>query len=162
MSFEPTILGILCHWCSYSAADLAGASRMAYPANLKVVRVMCTGRVDPTFVLHALARGADGVLVCGCHPGDCHYVSGNTKALGRMHLLGRLLADFGIEPERVRLEWVSAQESERYANLVAEMTEQVRALGPLRWPDNLAPPESREPEVPDPAPPQPPPVEPQT
>jgi F420-non-reducing hydrogenase iron-sulfur subunit len=133
MSFEPKLLGILCHWCSYSGADGAGAARQAYPANLRVVRVMCSGRVDPAFVLGAFAKGFDGVLVCGCHPGDCHYINGNCKALGRLRLLRRLTSGFGIEPERLRLEWVSATEGERYARLVTEMTEQVRTLGPLSW-----------------------------
>ncbi len=137
-TYEPKILGLLCNWCSYSAADLAGASRMQYPTNLKVVRVMCTGRIDPTFVLQAFAEGADGVLVCGCHPGDCHYISGNIKAAARLSLVDRLLADFGVEPERFRVEWVSAQEAERYAELVREMTDTLRPLGPLRWPAMLS------------------------
>jgi F420-non-reducing hydrogenase iron-sulfur subunit len=133
MSFEPKLLGILCHWCSYSGADAAGAAHLAYPPNLHVVRVMCSGRVDPSFVLAAFAKGFDGVLVCGCHPGDCHYINGNCKALARMQLLKRMVQRFGIEPERLRLEWVSASEAERYARLVTEVTEQVRALGPLSW-----------------------------
>jgi len=133
--FEPRILAFLCNWCSYSAADSAGAGKRAYPPNVRIVRVMCTGRVDPTHVLQALRGGMDGVLVCGCHPGDCHYVNGNCRASGRIGLLGRLLADMGLEPGRLRLEWISAQESERFAELAREMTEQVRALGPLTWPD---------------------------
>jgi F420-non-reducing hydrogenase iron-sulfur subunit len=132
-TFEPRILGVLCTWCSYSGADAAGSARLTYPPNVKVVRVMCTGRVDPTFLISSLADGFDGVLVCGCHPGDCHYVNGNCKAVARMELLGRMLGGLGIEPERVRLEWVSASEGARYAEIVAEMTEQVRALGPLVW-----------------------------
>lgn len=133
-TFEPRILGILCNWCSYSGADGAGQARLAYPPNVRVVRVMCSGRVDPTFVLEALADGMDGVLVCGCHPGDCHYLSGNCKAAARFPLLQAMLADMGIEPGRVRLEWVSASESARYAGLVREMVDAVRELGPLRWP----------------------------
>jgi F420-non-reducing hydrogenase iron-sulfur subunit len=139
MSFEPRILGFLCNWCSYSAADAAGAAQKSYAPNVRVVRVMCTGRVDPTFVMRALAGGIDGVLVCGCHPGDCHYVSGNCKALARFGLLQRTLAQLGVEPERLRLEWISAAEGDRFAEVVSEMTEQVRALGPLSWP-GLAPP----------------------
>ncbi len=132
-AFQPKILGILCTWCSYSGADGAGQSRTAYPPNVKVVRVMCSGRVDPSFIISALADGADGVLVCGCHPGDCHYINGNCKAAARMTVLSTMLEQLGIEPERVRLEWISASEGARYAELVAEMTEQVRALGPLSW-----------------------------
>lgn len=132
-SFEPRILGILCNWCSYSGADGAGQARAQYPANVEVVRVMCSGRVDPTLILEAFASGMDGVLVCGCHPGDCHYLNGNCKAMGRMPLLRRMLSDLGIEQERLRLEWVSAGEGARYASLVAEMTDQIRALGPLSW-----------------------------
>ena len=131
--FEPRLLGILCTWCSYSGADGAGQSRIAYPPNLEVVRVLCTGRIDPAFILTALADGADGVLVAGCHPGDCHYVNGNCRAAARMDGLHAMLDQFGIERERVRLEWVSASESARYAEIVTEMTEQVRALGPLEW-----------------------------
>jgi len=131
--FEPKILGILCTWCSYSGADGAGQARTEYPPNVQVVRVLCTGRVDPTFIVSALADGMDGVLVCGCHPGDCHYINGNCKAAGRMELLSTMLGQLGIEPERVRLEWISASEGGRYAELIAEMTEQVRALGPLSW-----------------------------
>lgn len=132
-TFEPRILGILCTWCSYSGADSAGQSHTAYPPNVEVVRVMCSGRVDPTYIISALADGADGVLVCGCHPGDCHYINGNCKTAGRMAVLSTMLDQLGIEPERVRLEWISASEGNRYAELIAEMTEQVRELGPLSW-----------------------------
>lgn len=134
MSYEPKILAFLCNWCSYSAADSAGAAHHSYAPNVRAVRVMCSGRVDPEFVTQALAGGLDGVLVCGCHPGDCHYVNGNCRALGRFQLLKRLLVDMGVEPERFRLEWISASEAERYAEVVNEMTEQVRALGPIDWP----------------------------
>ena len=130
MSFEPKIVGLLCRWCSYAGADLAGTSRKKYAPNVRVVRVMCTGRVEPTFVLKALEKGADGVLIAGCHPGDCHYVEGNYKALRRFLLLKKMLAQMGVEEERVRMEWVSASEGERFATIVGEMTEQVRKLGP--------------------------------
>ena len=131
--FEPRLIGFLCRWCSYTGADLAGTSRIEYPANLAAIRVMCSGRVDPTFVVKALADGADGVLIAGCHPGDCHYEEGNYKAMRRYELLLGLLDQFGIERERVRLEWVSAAEGERFARIVGELTETVRALGPLHW-----------------------------
>ncbi len=129
MTFEPKIVGILCNWCSYTGADLAGTSRIKYAPNVRVVRVMCSGRVDPTFVLKAFADGADGVLVAGCHPGDCHYIEGNYKTLRRMTLLKKMLADYGIEPERFRLEWVSASEGDRWAQVVNKITEDVRKLG---------------------------------
>lgn len=132
MSYEPRIVGFLCNWCSYTGADLAGTSRIQYPENVRVIRVMCSARVDPTFVVHALAAGADGVLICGCHPGDCHYSEGNYKTMRRFPLLKRLLAAYGIEQERVRLEWVSASEGQRFADIVADMTERLRALGPCR------------------------------
>ena len=131
MSFEPKIVGILCKWCSYAGADLAGTSRKKYAPNVRVVRVMCSGRVEPTFVLKAFEKGADGVLIAGCHPGDCHYTEGNYKMLRRFSLLKKLLSQMGIEDERVRLEWVSASEGERFASIVDEMTEQVRKLGPF-------------------------------
>jgi F420-non-reducing hydrogenase iron-sulfur subunit len=132
MSYEPTIIGLLCNWCSYTGADLAGTSRLRYPPNIRIIRVMCTARIDPSFVIHALARGADGVLICGCHPGDCHYSEGNYKAMRRFPLLKKLLASYGVEPERVRQEWVSASEGQRFADLVTDMTERLRALGPSR------------------------------
>lgn len=132
MSYEPKIVGFLCNWCSYTGADLAGTSRIPYPPNIRVIRVMCTARIDPTFVVQALVEGADGVLICGCHPGDCHYSEGNYKAMRRYPLLKSVLADLGIENDRVRLEWVSASEGQRFADLVADMTERVRALGPCR------------------------------
>ena len=132
MSYEPKLLGLLCNWCSYTGADLAGTSRIQYPPNIRVVRVMCSARVDPTFVLDALSKGADGVLICGCHPGDCHYSEGNYKAMRRFALLKQLLKAYGIENERVRLEWVSASEGQRFANIVTDMTERIRALGPSR------------------------------
>jgi F420-non-reducing hydrogenase iron-sulfur subunit len=133
MSFEPKIVAFLCNWCTYTGADLAGTSRIKSPANVRSIRIMCTGRMDPSFVLKAFELGADGVLVSGCHPGDCHYVEGNYKALRRVHLLKRLLAGFGIDPARLRLTWVSAAEGEDWARYTTEFTETVRALGPLDW-----------------------------
>ncbi len=135
--FEPKIVGFMCKWCTYSGADLAGTSRMKYPPNLIPIRVMCSGRVDPTFVLAAFANGADGVLIGGCHPGDCHYLEGNYKALGRYLLLSRMLEQFGIEKERFQLAWISAAEARRFVEVVTRMTEQVRRLGPLKWPELL-------------------------
>jgi len=131
MTFEPKIVGFLCNWCSYTGADLAGTARIKYAPNIHVIRVMCSGRVDPTFVLKALESGADGVLIAGCHPGDCHYQEGNYKALRRYHLLKKMLSDFGVEEGRVRLEWISASEGDRFAQVVNDMTAQVRALGPF-------------------------------
>lgn len=130
--FEPKILGILCNWCSYTGADLAGISRIKYPANIKIVRVMCTGRLDPTFVLKAFKEGADGVLVSGCHPGDCHYVDGNVKAMRRYPLIKDLLKQMGIEEERFRLVWVSASEGEKFAKIVEEMVAELKELGPIK------------------------------
>ncbi len=132
MSYEPKILGLLCNWCSYTGADLAGTSRIQYPPNIRIVRVMCSARIDPTFVLAALSKGADGVLICGCHPGDCHYSEGNYKAMRRFALLKQLLKAYGVDHDRVRLEWVSASEGQRFAEIVSDMTERVRALGPSR------------------------------
>lgn len=129
--FEPLILGFACNWCTYAGADLAGTSRIQYPPNIKMIRVMCSGRVDPTFILKAFALGVDGVFIGGCHPGDCHYIAGNYKAIGRVELTKRLLYEFGIEPERLRLEWVSASEGARFAQLVADFTNTIKELGPL-------------------------------
>ena len=134
--FEPKIVAFLCRWCSYTGADLAGTSRIQYPSNVTPIRVMCSGRVDPTFVVKALASGADGVLIAGCHPGDCHYQEGNYKALRRFRTLLRLLDQFGVERDRVRLEWVSASEGDRFAAVVKELTENVKSLGPLNWSAN--------------------------
>lgn len=132
MSFEPKIVGFLCNWCSYSGADLAGVSRLPSAPNMRAVRVMCSGRVDPAFVLRAFALGADGVLIAGCHPGDCHYAEGNYKALRRGLALKRLLKARGIQPERLRIEWISAAEGEKYARVVTGFTDEIRRLGPLR------------------------------
>jgi len=130
--FEPRLIGFLCRWCSYQGADLAGTSRMTFAPNLVPIKVMCSGRVDPTFVLSAFRRGADGVAIFGCHPGDCHYQEGNYKALRRYYLLSKMLEQLGIEKERFRLEWVSAAEGARFAQLVDEFVGQVRALGPIK------------------------------
>ena len=130
-TFEPRIVAFFCNWCTYTAADLAGISRMKYAANVRVIRVMCSGRVDPQFVLDAFAEGADGVLIGGCHPGDCHYQEGNYKALRRVHLLKRVLRGLGIEDARFRLEWISASEGDKVRTVVNEMVQQVRDLGPL-------------------------------
>jgi len=130
-TFEPRIVAFFCNWCTYLAADLAGTSRLKYAPNVRVVRVMCSGRVDPQFILSAFAQGADGVLIGGCHPGDCHYQEGNYKALRRFRLLKRMLAQMGIEEDRIRLEWISASEAERFRFVMNDMVEHVRALGPL-------------------------------
>ena len=130
--WEPRIVAFLCNWCSYTGADLAGISRISWSPAVRVVRVMCSGRVDPTFIVRAFRLGADGVIVSGCHPGDCHYQEGNYKALRRFLLLRRLLADFGIEPERLRLVWVSASEGAQWAKITEEMEATIRGLGPLR------------------------------
>jgi len=130
-AFEPKIVAFFCNWCTYLAADLAGTSRIKYAPNARVVRVMCSGRVDPQFVLDAFAKGADGVLIGGCHPGDCHYQEGNYKAVRRFRLLQRLLKQMGIEEERVRLEWISAAEGDRVRVVMNDMVEKLKALGPL-------------------------------
>ena len=132
--FEPRIIGFLCRWCAYPGADLAGSNRIQYPPNLIPIRVMCSGRVDPSFVIKALADGADGVLIAGCHPpSDCHYQSGNIKTMRRYPLLIKTLEQFGIQQPRVRLEWISASEGGKFAQVVSEMTDQIRQLGPLNW-----------------------------
>lgn len=128
--FEPLIIGFCCNWCSYAGADLAGVSRLQYPPNMRIVRVMCSGMVHPNLVIDALTKGADGVIICGCHIGDCHYLEGNVKAENRKEAIELLLEDFGLEPERFRLEWVSASEGPRFAEVMREMTEAVRELGP--------------------------------
>ncbi|MBC8320777.1 MAG: hydrogenase iron-sulfur subunit [Bacteroidetes bacterium] len=133
MEFQPTIVSFLCNWCSYSGADLAGTSRMKYAPNIRIIRVMCSGRVDPTFVLKAFSEGADGVLICGCHPGDCHYHEGNYKCLRRFLLLQKYISQMGINPNRLRLEWISASEGKQFAQLVDEMTEVLIQLGPNKF-----------------------------
>lgn len=137
-SWSPRIVAFFCNWCTYTAADLAGVSRMKYAPNTRTIRLMCSGRVDPQFILEALRRGADGVLIGGCHPGDCHYVEGNFKMLRRFQLLQRMLHDLGIEEQRVRLEWISAAEGERVKTVINEMTAQLKALGPLELPRKFA------------------------
>lgn len=131
--FEPVIIGFTCNWCSYRAADLAGTARVKYPPNVRLIRLMCSGRLDPTFVLKALASGADGVMITGCHPGECHYVEQNYKALRRYLLLKRTLSGLGIEPERVKLVWASAAEGVKLAHEITLLVEEIRALGPLQW-----------------------------
>jgi F420-non-reducing hydrogenase iron-sulfur subunit len=130
--FEPKIALFACNWCTYAAMDLAGTSRMKYPPNFRVIRLMCSGRVDPQFILEAFRDGADGVLVAGCHPGDCHYIEGNYKALRRIILLRRILESVGIEKERLRLEWISAGEASKFVRIAHEMVKQVKELGPLQ------------------------------
>jgi F420-non-reducing hydrogenase iron-sulfur subunit len=131
--FEPRIVAFFCNWCTYLAADLAGTSRMKYPPNARVIRVMCSGRLDPQFILKAFADGADGVLIGGCHPGDCHYQEGNYKCLRRFNLLKRVVKEMGIEDDRLRLEWISASEGDRLRTVMIDMVDKVRALGPLNW-----------------------------
>ena len=135
--FEPVIVGFTCNWCSYRAADAAGMARIKYAPNVRLIRLMCSGRIDPQFVLKALAEGADGVLITGCHPGDCHYVEGNYKMLRRFQMLKRMLKDMGIEEERVRLEWISAAEGEKVKRVVNELTDTVKKLGPLGMPEKF-------------------------
>ena len=131
MSFEPKIVAFLCNWCSYRGADLAGTSRMKCTPNVRPIRVMCSGRVEPALILKAFTAGADGVLILGCHPGDCHYTEGNYKAARRIPLLKKMLEQFGIEDERVRLDWVSASEGGKFVSVVNDITAKVRELGPF-------------------------------
>lgn len=132
--WEPRIVAFFCNWCTYTAADLAGVSRMRHAPNARVIRVMCSGRVDPQFILDAFARGADGVLIGGCHPGDCHYAEGNYKTLRRFQLLKRLVKGMGIEEDRLRLEWISASEGEKVKIVINDLVEKIRLLGPLAMP----------------------------
>ena len=129
-NFEPKIVAFCCNWCSYAGADLAGTSRIQYSPNIRVIRVMCSGRVNPLFVIKALSIGADGVLVLGCHPGDCHYIEGNYKTMRRIPLLKKMMKQLGIEEERVRLEWVSASEGAKFAEVTNNFTQTIRNLGP--------------------------------
>lgn len=131
-SWQPKIVAFLCNWCSYAGADLAGVSRMQYPPTIRVVRVPCSGRINPLFLVAALQNGADGVLVSGCHPGDCHYLSGNLVARRKFAVVKNLLEYVGIEPGRVQFSWVSASEGGRFAALIAQVTEDVRKLGPQK------------------------------
>jgi len=130
--FEPKILGFLCNWCAYAGADLAGVSRNQYPANMRVIRVMCSGRVDPLFVLKAFKQGIDGVAVLGCHPGDCHYQTGNYEAENKMRMTKRLLEKIGIEPERLYLDWVSAAEGRRFSEIITGFTSKIQRFGPIK------------------------------
>lgn len=132
--FEPRIVAFLCNWCSYRAADLAGTARIKYQPNVRMIRVMCSGRVDPDFVLKALALGADGVMIAGCHPGECHYLEQNYKAMRRFAMLKHTLRMMGVEEERVKLQWASAAEGVQLAEAINKMVDQVRELGPLDWP----------------------------
>jgi F420-non-reducing hydrogenase iron-sulfur subunit len=130
-NFEPNIIGFVCNWCTYAGADLAGSSRYSYPPNIKMIRLMCSGRVDPAFILETFARGADGVFVGGCHiPTDCHYQQGNFKALKRVTMLKKLISDMGIEPERLEIFWISASEGKRFSEVMTSFTEKIRELGP--------------------------------
>lgn len=130
-NFEPNIIGFVCNWCTYAGADLAGTSRYSYPPNVKLIRLMCSGRVDPAFILETFARGADGVFVGGCHiPTDCHYQQGNFKALKRVTMLKKLISEMGIEPERLEIFWISASEGKRFSEVMTSFTEKIRELGP--------------------------------
>jgi F420-non-reducing hydrogenase iron-sulfur subunit len=131
--WEPKIVAFLCNWCSYAGADLAGISRMQYPPNIRIIRVPCSGRINPMFIIKALQIGADGVLVSGCHPGDCHYLSGNYTARRKFALLKNFLEYLGIEPERVRFSWVSAAEGEKFQHLITEVVQGIRGIGPMRY-----------------------------
>lgn len=130
VDWQPKIVGFACRWCTYAGADLAGTSRMEYPSSIRLIRVPCSGRVNPSFVIRAFQRGADGVLVAGCHPGDCHYTSGNLYTRRRYSLVKRFMDYLGMEPERFRVEWISAAEGARFAQVVKEMTREIQALGP--------------------------------
>ena len=132
-NFEPVIIGFTCNWCSYRAADMAGTARMKYAPNIRLIRLMCSGRLDPTFIFKAFAGGADAVLISGCHPGDCHYIDQNYKALRRFHLMKRVLTQLGMEPGRLKLLWASAAEGAIFASEINKFVEEVRLLGPLNW-----------------------------
>jgi len=136
-TWSPRIVAFFCNWCTYTAADLAGVSRLKYAANMRIIRVMCSGRMDPQFILEALAKGADGVLIGGCHPNDCHYSEGNYKCLRRFQLLKRMLKDMGLEDDRVRLEWISAAEGDKVKFVMNDMVAKVTRLGPLGMPEKF-------------------------
>lgn len=138
MKNDPTIVAFLCNWCSYTGADLAGTSRMKYASNIRVIRVMCSGRIEPTFALKAFTEGADGVLICGCHPGDCHYHEGNYKCLRRFHLLKKFIGQMGIDQKRIRLEWISASEGKEFAELANEFSESIKELGKANIKEEMA------------------------
>ena len=143
-TFEPKIIGFLCNWCSYRAADLAGTARIKYEPNVRIIRVMCSGRVDPSFILKALAMGADGVMIAGCHPGECHYLEQNYKAMRRYAMLKHTLRAMGVEEDRVILQWASAAEGAQLAEAIDELVENIRVLGPLNWPANWSEPDDVE------------------
>lgn len=128
--FEPKILVFCCNWCSYAGADLAGVSRLQMPSSFRVIRTMCSGRVDPEFILHAFARGADGIIVAGCHPADCHYIGGNYRTRRRVALLRTMIKQYGLDKDRLRLEWISAAEGEKFQKTIREFTEKIKELGP--------------------------------
>jgi F420-non-reducing hydrogenase iron-sulfur subunit len=134
---NPKIVAFFCNWCTYIAADTTGVSRRQYPSNIRIIRLMCSGRMDPQFAMDAFSKGADGILIGGCHPGDCHYSEGNYKCLRRYKLLKRLLSSYGIDDRRVRLEWISASESEKLQKVTTEMTDELKELGPLALPEKL-------------------------
>ena len=144
--YKPKIVAFFCTWCTYTAADLAGTARMSYAPNARIVRVMCSGRIDPQFVLNAFKEGADGVLIGGCHPGDCHYLEGNYKALRRYHLLTRLLEQYGINKKRLRLEWISASEGDKVQQSINNMVDAIKDLGPLKIQESTQTAEISEPE----------------
>ncbi len=133
MSFEPKIVAFLCNWCAYAGADMAGTSRLKYPANVVPIKVMCSGRVDPEFIIDAFEKGADGVFIGGCHPGDCHYVNGNYRTRRRVKMMKKLLEEMGINPKRLRLEWVSATEGQKFARVIEEFVNEIKELGPSPW-----------------------------
>ena len=137
MEFKPKIVAFLCNWCSYTGADLAGTSRMEYKPNIRVIRVMCSGRIEPTFVFEAFVKGADGVLICGCHPGDCHYQEGNYRCLRRYSILQKYIVQMGINSARLKLEWISASEGKQFAELVNSFTETISDLGPCNIKDTV-------------------------
>lgn len=128
--FQPTIIAFVCNWCTYTAADLAGTSRLMQPSNVRLIRMMCTGMIDPKYIIKALLEGADAVLVSGCHPGDCHYINGNLKARRRMKMIEAILKQFGFDERRVRMTWIGASEGIDFAETVREMTAEIKALGP--------------------------------
>ena len=130
--WEPKIVAFLCNWCSYAGADLAGVSRFQYPSNVRIIRVPCSGRINPLFIIYALQNGVDGVLVSGCHPGDCHYLSGNFAARRKFALLKNMLTYIGLEEDRVQFSWVSASEGGRFSEVINKITQEVRALGPAK------------------------------
>ncbi len=130
--FEPKIIALVCNWCTYTAADLAGTSRLAYPSNIRMIRMMCTGMIDPKYILKAFLDGADGVLVGGCHPGDCHYINGNLKAKKRIAGIGTIIEQFGFEPERLRLRWIGASEGPEFQENMTEFVDTIKSLGPTQ------------------------------